>query len=396
MFKGNLWTDAPGWLGRFVRWDSSNNGFPLQWHLLGGIVAIGAAAGRRLWVRYDSKPIWLMQSVALVGRSGLGKGWIMGETSSLVEDALEQEIHITDGGPSPESLATIPKTEADGITQSVPEILVLDEMATGLSKRDYMQSMIPRLATLLQNGERPYEDPRVKNSRRLKNLMWILFAGTTEDFMEMQMDPNALGGGFPARILWGVAHSTERLVTGRPGFNDEEERKRLALELYKLTKLQGEIEVDSASEAALVEIQKVCHKEEEGDHTLAGYWSRKPRSILRLAGIASVARGEREISLRDLTWAQGVLDLMEEPMMSMFERVRSAKSEKINLYALQRLRDAGPEGLTFGRWFHDVRYRIGDKDLFEKVVANLKESGRVAETPAKRTPRYRVKESSNG
>lgn len=387
----DLWLDAPGWLGKFVRWNSANNGFPLMWHLLGGVVAVGAAGARNVYITYDSKPIWLLQSVVLVGRSGLGKGWIMSETASLIQDSVEGRVHLTDGAPTPEDLSKLPPTLQDGVTQAVPEVLIFDELSTALSKRDYMKSMIPRLTTLLQNGERPYQDPRVTNSRELKNLMWVMFGGSTEDFMELQMDPDALGGGFPSRALWGVATSTERLVTGRPGPNDPDERQHLALDLYGFCLRQGEIGVAPAADKSFEIMQRFCHQKEEGDPALSGYWSRKPRSILRLAGIAAVARDADSIEPLDLFWAHDVLEALEEPMMGMFDRVRSNSNEKLNLYALKRLIDS-EKPLTFGQWFHDVRYKVGDKKQFEAIVENLKSTERVKEDISRARYTYRPAE----
>lgn len=150
-----------------------------------------------------------------------------------------------------------------------------------------------------------------------------MFSATTPAWISENMSAGVIGGGFASRVIFIYEERLRapRLIytTRMKERDDGQLEKDLLHDLIEISNLAGEVELDEGMEDYLNEWNDRHASSPPVDARFAGYHSRKPMMILKLAIIHSVSKGNSLlITKEDFDWAVRALESTEAQLGKIF------------------------------------------------------------------------------
>ncbi len=356
----------------------------------GGLTAISATLGRRVWLPMGVFDIRPNLFVVLVAASGsFRKSTTINLVEKLLQD-VEPPLHFISCNLTPEAFhKSLMGAETElvdpstGEVQKITEALVIaDELAVFLNKRSYERGMATLLINLFDcKGEIAYET--LKRGREVvTNACLTLLAGSTADLLRDAVPSDAVGSGLTSRMLFIY---TDVLPPGvaRPTLSDAqvEMQGRMSMALTQIRAMSGP--ADLTPEAwELYEKEYIHHRKTSPmmlSPVLSGYASRWHYHTLALSMIMSASENPEQTSplvdIRHFRAAMTILAASERHMPKVMTLITSTeKGARAELLAMRIGLLEG--GVSKKDLLRSVSHKVTLKE-FEEAIQTLVASERI-------------------
>lgn len=381
------------WLAGFMDYTSELE-CPANYLRWVGLSTIAGAAQRKIYMESQAFFAHTNMYVVLVGPPGSKKSTAIRAGRRLLKQV--PGVNLSSDAPS-----------VVGLMQDFKDITSKDHQS--------LNGFISEMSTLFENASETmtgfltaiYDgDPDYIKRTRLGGVEHIPFpwfnmvAGTTPSWLGDNLRKSAVEGGLVARTIY--VHSDEVILKSpfpRPSPALRVLEEKLVHDLAMIATASGEFDFEGGDNGEAYRWYETWYMDRRrlplvADNRTAGYFTRKPIHLLKVAMAVSLARSNAlRITQDNLELALALLDKVEPGMRRAFSAVGG------NTYAtdLERvhaqIRGCGTRGLTYPELVANNYHQMEQKKLDEALVY-LKAMGRVAEgftvSPAGNIRRFRA------
>lgn len=325
-----------GMLELYLRFTQGNEICP-RFRFFSIIAATGAILKRKVWHQrssYDLLPTTYPNPwIILVAPQGVGhKSAALRQAKKLVE-ALETELQpkTMSNKLTPEvlvkNLATqilpdvkLTEEQTKFLKRPAQALLFSSELGTLLGKQKYNEGMIALLTDLYDCHNEWSSDTVMRGNQCMYDICLSIMAGSTPDWMQTMLPPDAFKGGFMSRLLLIGFPENWRKRIADPAPGDQLLKEELLANLTRIAKLEGEIKW--TPEAKSFFSYWYNNLEEPPFGPIAAYLERKQDHLLRLAIIMEVAKSDELVLHKEtLEQALNILSVIEKDTFKMLEIV---------------------------------------------------------------------------
>lgn len=347
---------------------------PDTFHLFCLLSVMSHLVGRRVWFQLGTKPIFPMLSVFLVSPAGQAR------RSSAIKLALdlgrEAGASVIQDQMTPEGLVATLQTRSS-------LLVVADEAATLLSKREYMGDMPAMLCTLLDAPD-AYQRTLKGTFVSIPQPSVNALIGCAPEWILSAMPKTALGGGLLSRMLVVYEPARKCLIPLPEDLVSNElidkMRGHLVIRLRQVTDVMwGRVGLDGeAKERFRLAYAEANEALGGASDKMAVYFSRKADHLLRLALLLHIAKEEQgAINVDTLERALLLLRLIESGMEVAYRQAGLEKPGQLQTRILSAL-DRGGGRLQRSELLKRV-CDVMDAHQMNQVLETLKELGEVME-----------------
>ncbi len=248
---------------------------PFLFHLFSCLTMTGATIGRRVWFDMAYFKIFPTMAIIIVGPSGLKKTTAGDIAVSILREM--ELIKVYAEKLTPEYLVVDMQDMAQGLIYA-PEMIIL------LSKKKYMEGIVPLIGRLLDNPERM----EVATISRKKTILTDVAISTLycsiPDWIITGASEDIFTGGFFARHITLVQYDSCR-VFPRPVLGNPKYREQVIIALANLYEFKGEMkmseECDRVYDKWYREQKKKVYAEEH--EIVRTYMQRKHVHVIKIA-----------------------------------------------------------------------------------------------------------------
>jgi len=338
-----------GWLDDYIHFTHAQES-PTVFHRWVGISIIASTLGRDVWLdrrsdgvtRYKVYPGQLI--IVLVAGSGRSRKSVGLNMSQPFLKA--GGVRTIRGKSSPE--AFLDELSGKGVTPPPKDhsaLLLLSEMSAFLSKQSYSEPLLDILMDLADAPDYFPFNTRGGGKIELKNVCLSGLMASTPISIGEAIPARAHSAGFLSRVMWIYAAKTDRinpLIDFDDEFVDPAEIQRmeaLKQDLFHRIKyastMKGPFSVTKEAKDWYVDWYKNWVESPQGQGE--GYPTRRGDHLLRVAMCIAVSeRGDREITLEDLTHTDAMLCDVEQHFDKVFLHIGHSQNAK----NFQRIVDA--------------------------------------------------------
>lgn len=375
----------------------------------GGLSAISAALGRRVWMDMGVYTIFPNLYVVLVASSGrFRKSTAIDFAVELLRDEeVKPPVNFVAQSLTPEaligSLLNGKKVEQiDGKRVATCEgFVVADELSTFLNKKTYDLGIAPLLIHFFDCKRVYVYETKSRGKETLENVWLGMLAGSTVEWIRNAIPADAVGGGLTSRLIFVYADSPPKPVA-RTSLSDEQKdrRKELSRMLGKMRKLRGPVEM-------LPETWEEYERSYEKHCTespffimpfLSGYAARWHVHVLTISMLLAVSEFPSatpvKIHRRHFVAAKEILATSEVFMPKILTLITSSeKGAMMELIAshVEQMAD----GVSRELLLRSVSHRISLRD-FDEAVSTLIAAGRIERLSDARGTFYKRKRRGGG
>lgn len=313
---------------------------PSSFLVLAAMSALGAALGRSLWLEMDTRRIYPMLNLVLVGPSGLGKT----EAIMYAQNLLIGRIPEATRPMMVEGEATRQKLH-DDLAQKPHAIVVAEEMASFFNKQKYMEPMVPYVTELLNYKDRVERRTKQGDVIVVERPAVTFMCGTTPDWLQKMLPDSAIGGGFLPRFLMAYEEHKRKFVpipelvlTDKQREELAKKRKDIADEYVELLQLKGKFGFKDIEAMHAFEKWAVNHKAATGH--LRPFAERAREYVVRLSILMAISRKHKAIEITDIEAAASIYEWSVEKLQQVAVPV-TMEGE-----LLQKVLDLFPDGNT--------------------------------------------------
>jgi hypothetical protein len=314
---------------------------PDSFHLFSILAVVSHLIGSKVWFGMGHRRLLAPISCFLVSPAGQAR------RSSAIRMAVD--IGRAAGAVVIQDAAT-PEGLVVALSQTPAVLVVADEAATFLSKREYMQDMPAVLCTLLDCPER-YQ-------RNLKNEVLVVnnpvtnaIIGCAPEWMLNSLPKAAMGGGMLSRLIMVYEAGRKALIPLPDDVINQEEVDRVKENIStRIRKLTDDVsgKMTYGVEAKKVFTDFYYHNDEEMRHNgdkMAIYFSRKPDHVHRLVMTLLVLQDKKTlvVDVETLRLALTILSLVEEHMEMAYRQAGLEKPGQLQQRVISALERGGGE-----------------------------------------------------
>jgi hypothetical protein len=198
----------------------------------------------------------------------------------------------------------------------------------------------------------------------LQGLCFNLAGGTAPDWIQSMLPPEAIGGGWTARVIFVVEETKGKTVPKHDITEEEEElRGKLIRDLERISYLKGRFFFTPAGEQAYTDwyssedAKLASGKPAVEDSRFASYCERRPTHLRKLMMLYSASRGDSlELDLEDFKKAEYTLSQVERKMHKTFGGLGQARysdaTEKVKEYI--QLMGSTTRKVLLAKFYRDV------------------------------------------
>jgi hypothetical protein len=248
---------------------------PLSYSIFSSLCTIGAALGRRVWLRQGEWQIWPNYCVILIGPPGLAK-----TTSGDIATKLAKEAAICPmfaDQVTPERMISVLK-------ESGHRFMYVGEMSTFFGRQKYNDGLVTKMLRILDSPEEYIAETQTREQEVLRDLAVTFLGCTTPSLLSSSMPAEVTSSGFMSRFVLVVERDTDRMFP-MPGIPPARERAKLMKTLERLKSQVGEMTLSWEAlkwyEEWYVEKKKEIRAISD-DHT-AEALARRPTHMLKTA-----------------------------------------------------------------------------------------------------------------
>lgn len=371
--KGILDVVPDGFLRAYMQFTQVTES-PDTFHLFSIVSVLSHVVGRKAWFSMGVRPLFPAFSAFLVSPAGQAR------RSSAIRLAVEvgraAGACVVQDQMTPEGLASV-------LTTTPTAMVVADEAATLLTKREYMADMPALLCTLLDCPD-AYQRTLKGQVLTVANPTVNALFGCAPDWIANALPKTALGGGLFSRMIVVYEASRKRLIALPDDEVDgrlmQEMKRELGLRLREIQETDfGQLSYDKEAKDMFRQFY-VDNDRRMGDASerMAIYYSRKPDHVHRLAVLMHCARSDREETISEDTLARTLtlLSVIEPGMELVYRQAGLEKPGQLQqrvISALQRAKDKKLSRSDLLRKVSDVM----DAKQLSQVTATLKDVGEI-------------------
>jgi len=356
-----------GWLRDYYEYTLQSEA-PAVFHFMSALTVLGAALERRVYL--DKGYYRVYPNLATVLIAPTGKCRKTSATNIALRLAREADINVLSERITPEALV-------QGLSgrETATGIVYAPELAVFIGKQKYMEGMIPLLTGLFDCPDRWSSRTIGRGELPLANVALSLLGASTLEWFVDALPHAAFTGGFMARILFIAQQETVReYAFPIPGAGESWERLRE--QLKDIMDLKGEVYISPRAKEWYESWYSTHLKTPAADEKFAGYHSRKPDHLLRVAILLRIA-DTRALTLlpQDMTDALKMLDWLEKSLPEVFAAVTETPEGAMVRRILDQLQEAGGT-MTHSMLLRKNTNRVSAKQFYE-LMNTLIDSGQV-------------------
>jgi len=334
----------------YEKWLSYTDGLasPQNYIDWGWLYLVAASLQRRVWCPPDHRRVYPNMYITLVGKPGVGKGQVIRSVSEILKMHKLEDVKPSSAKTSEEQMivdsmaaadlkaaqdemmvgkgkeASIDKPDlipvaADAVTyealvQSMSRCIrrinyseyneqqgkdvmriyshsslcfLLEELASLFRKNT--ESLVNFLIQAYDCGDSYEYQTKTAGRDRIRRLCLNFFGGTNPDFMQDTFDDKLLSQGYSSRTFYVFANKNRKSVFCLPELTETQKlhRKELAEHVVKLTRLYGQVKIDSDTWNWLREWWEdyEMHPEKRASKSakLEAYYARKQLHVMKVA-----------------------------------------------------------------------------------------------------------------
>jgi hypothetical protein len=388
---------AGDWIDTYLNWSLDRSEVKATQLVWAGLFALSAVLKRKVKIpaiimgEYDIHPNLYVIFVADPGKTR--KSSTMGFCMSLLRDLnlmlpnnSRERVNLASDTVSQSAMVQNMSNTHDGSMCITASELGSFMIVGGEAMYNFM--------THIFDNPRSYEyRTRAHKLEIVNNPSVCFFAATTPTWMQDNMPPHVIGGGFASRTIFVYEDSLrQRQLYYSHLDRDKYEKMRqdLVADLVHLTQLEGEFKHDSPRTQSMMEAwYRDVASTPADDPRLVGYFERKPLHIHKLCMLLSVAESDRlQITESHFDKALKLLDEVEKKMARTFLAVGMNTQAGL----IVRLSDyIGTQGgvvdlqTLAGKFFHDC-----SGDELKEALADMCLMGTVRIEPHPDNPNFRL------
>lgn len=385
----NSLAPSSGFIRRYIEF-TRNCEPPIAYHIYTALAGIGAVVNRRVRLSMGYFNVYPTLGVIILGPSGLKKTSATDIMVGMLQEA--QLVKIYSEKLTPEALI-----EAMG-GDNATGLVYAPEMAVFLSKQKYMEGIVPLLTRFMDCPDVWESGTIMRGNKVLRNVAISCLMCSTPDWFISNTPEDMFGGGFIARNLLIVQHTSPRIFP-IPKPADPTERQSLIELLGYIHSIEGEMQLTGACLKMYEDWYRQSKETSKNpEHEmLETYFQRKPTHALRIAMSLHLARcGGLELCTTCFEQSFQLLNYMERFLPSLLESMFKSQSGLESDLVLRKIRSKGGQ-ITHSELVQRLQYKM-DAARIRNIISSLKESGDVDEEKGLGAGRiYRLtKRSLNG
>lgn len=348
------WVYAPegSWLHAYLK-TVERTEYPWSYHLLSGMLALGAAVGRRCAVKRSTYTLWPPLSIMLMGESGTGKTEaLMVAKRVLDEVAKEEKILVGDdtaASTSPrgwmrkwqkfQEKHELPVLEGAEFLQEIGEFLrgkTGNEGATGF------------LIDALQHKEFFGDATGWLGESSVKGMTMAVGAATPISTLREAVSINRFEGGFMFRFVY--AHELELDLRRKEAPIDETAFARLGIWLREIRCRAPDVAVLEPRAEDFVQVKKrLAERMRPPVKALGGFWRRYPGLLCKLGNLFSLSAGRGGEILQEDVWRADALlqNHLYPPLEGIVRQIAAGPKKRALLRVVDDLELAGARGMAY-------------------------------------------------
>lgn len=361
------------WIEAYKEWTVPRSEAPTSFILWAGFYALASAVKRHVFMPaklMGSYEIYPNLFIVFVGPPG---GPRKSTTIGYAKDLLLDVDHVNVASTATSASKLIDFMEEETLDGSVS--IMSSELGSfvNVSKEE----MYDLLTDVFDNPPRYVYSTRMHGTEEVQNPTINLIAATTPSWINEQMPPYVIGGGFASRciFIYEPAPRRRKMYYDDIGKSDFKGlRDALVHDLKHIGQLRGAFRHESSRLKKQMEEWYVAQsKKPAADERIEGYLSRKHLHVHKIAMLLSVAESdELVITETHFEAARQLLGVIEDKMPRVFSSVGknpySADLEKVFEF-IERQGEVH-FGDLMARFYHDV-----DEDELRKVLSTLQSMG---------------------
>ncbi len=189
-----------GWFAWYDKWTIGNE-VPLTYSIFSSLCTIGAALGRRVYLRMGHFNIWPNYCVILIGPPGLKKTTAGDIAAGLVKETtlcpcLADQV-------TPERLITVLKASGH-------HFIYAGEMSVLFGKQKYNEGLITKMLRILDSPKEYIAETVAREQEILTDLAVSFIGCTTPSLLATSMPAEVTSSGFMSRFVLVVERDTHR------------------------------------------------------------------------------------------------------------------------------------------------------------------------------------------
>lgn len=278
---------------------------PEDFHFWTGVSLIASTLGRRIWKDHGYQKIYPNLYIVLVaGSAMLRKSTAIRIAGGLLREALKENLNFFSQKITTEALIQRLNELNTKIKRS-EAIIESDEFATFLGKSHLDPSLLQILTDYYDCPDYREYTTRSRGTEKMSDICINMRAGTTPEWLHSSLPEEAIGGGFWSRIIPIYRkEGARRIATPEDYFNDPiitSSRLKCIEDLKKMYELSGECKWSIDGKRTFTDwyMSEDFNNPSKYPGPLQGYYGRKGTTILKLAMILSVSRGDSLMLTQD-------------------------------------------------------------------------------------------------
>jgi hypothetical protein len=248
---------------------------PLSYSIFSGMCAVGAALGRRVYLKMGHFNIYPNYCVILIGPPGMKKTTAGDVSAKLIKEmvlcpTLADQV-------TPERMITVLKGSGH-------HFIYCGELAVFFGKQKYNEGLVTKMLRILDSPSEYIAETQTREQEILRDLAVTFLGCTTPSLLSHSMPEEVTSSGFLSRFLLVVERDTHREFHIPRDPSAEMERK-LKLQLERLKGMAGEMRLSEEADEWLKEWYHQFKVKMRGisDEAMAEILVRTPTHVLRTA-----------------------------------------------------------------------------------------------------------------
>ena len=362
--------ELPDWIDAYLQY-TANTEPPTSYHVWCGLSVIAGALQRKTYINWGFEVIYPNMYIILVGPSGrTRKGVALGIAKEIL-GSVSSHIHIApESSSGRESTIMAMKRAMNSFEDPTDNKIKIHCSLTAFSEELSVflgQGDVKYLANLTDwydsKDSWAYETIG-RGMDSLQGLCFNLAGGTAPDWLQSMLPPEAVGGGWTARVIFIVEEIKGKTVSKYDRTpEDIALQETLVRDLERISQLKGRFQLDPEADSAYTQWYeaedsklKNGHQAVE-DHRFAAYCERRSTHIRKLMMAYSASRcDDLVITLPDFNRSLTTLTMAERKMHKTFGGLGKARygdaTEQIKDYI--KMMGATTRKVLLARFYRDI------------------------------------------
>lgn len=385
---------STGWIGEYMKWTEQSEP-PTRFRFATSLAIISCALTRNVWLPYENKGTYPNLWVLLMGPSGCGKDGAINQGYDLFMK-LEKRPKVLAEKITPEALvkslaALRPKEPQSSIlSRDCRGVVFAPELSTFLGRARYNEGMITLLTRLFDCPAYLPTETIVRQNITLTDVCVCMLWGSTPDWYVRYMPEGAMCGGFMSRILYVFFNGQEKRLPNPPPFHPGHEA-RLLSGLGNIMGMEGPMRLDRHATEWFEGWYHTLPDPSKNGEQIAGYTSRKPITVKKIAMILSVSNSEDKIVREHhVQSAIGIVETFEKKLKLEVPKMGATSSGFLTDYMAHTI-GLKPEGMQRREVMQRTYRKLeGKRDEFDRLIDWLMQMGRIEQFRSDEKIYYRV------